>query len=299
GHAIGRAEYDYSKLVGYQMGLRGLDVCTGCGPGAMKGPMKGAAVGHAKQRTTAGRYIGITEPGIIAAEPPNPIVNELVILPDIEKRLEAFVRLGHGIVVFPGGVGTTEEILYLLGILLTTQNSGLAFPLVLTGPTSSAAYFQQVDQFIGATLGEVARGRYDIIIGDPVSVARRMREGTKTVRGSRLERKDAFYFNWAMQVNGEFQQPFDPTHEAMAALELDRSLPPHQLAANLRKAFSGIVAGNVKEDGVRAVREHGPFEIKGDPSLMAELDALLAAFATDGRMKLGDRPYEPVYRITK
>jgi predicted Rossmann-fold nucleotide-binding protein len=69
------------------------------------------------------RYIGITEPGIIAAESPNPIVNHLVIMPDIEKRLEAFVRMAHGIIVFPGGVGTAEEILYLLGILLREENA--------------------------------------------------------------------------------------------------------------------------------------------------------------------------------
>ena len=78
----------------------------------MKGPMKGATIGHAKQRIEHGRYIGITEPGIIAAEPPNPIVTQLSIMPDIEKRLEAFVRMAHGIVVFPGGAGTAEEILY-------------------------------------------------------------------------------------------------------------------------------------------------------------------------------------------
>ena len=103
GHSINREEYEYTKKVGYELGLRGLNVCTGCGPGAMKGPMKGAAIAHAKQQIRDGRYIGISEPGIIASEPPNPIVNELVILPDIEKRLEAFVRVGHGIVIFPGG----------------------------------------------------------------------------------------------------------------------------------------------------------------------------------------------------
>jgi hypothetical protein len=110
GHSIRRVEYDYTKKVGYELGLRSLDVCTGCGPGAMKGPMKGATIGHSKQRIVNGRYLGVTEPGIIAAEPPNPIVSQLVIMPDIEKRLEAFVRLGHGIVVFPGGAGTAEEI---------------------------------------------------------------------------------------------------------------------------------------------------------------------------------------------
>ena len=50
GHSIPREEYDYAKDVGYQLGLRGLDIVTGCGIGAMKGPMKGAAVGHAKQQ---------------------------------------------------------------------------------------------------------------------------------------------------------------------------------------------------------------------------------------------------------
>ena len=49
GHSISREEYDYAKHVGYELGLRGLDIVTGCGIGAMKGPMKGAAVGHAKQ----------------------------------------------------------------------------------------------------------------------------------------------------------------------------------------------------------------------------------------------------------
>ncbi len=77
GHSIDDGEYHYAKRVGYELGLRGLDVCTGCGPGAMKAPMKGAGVGHAKQRISHGRFIGLTEPGIIAAEPPNAIVNHL------------------------------------------------------------------------------------------------------------------------------------------------------------------------------------------------------------------------------
>ncbi len=85
GHSINTEEYKYTKKVGHELGLRSLDICTGCGPGVMKGPMKGAAIAHAKQRITTGRYLGLTEPGIIAAEAPNPIVNELVILPDIEN----------------------------------------------------------------------------------------------------------------------------------------------------------------------------------------------------------------------
>ena len=167
GHAINREEYEFSKEVGYQLGLRLLNVCTGCGSGAMKGPMKGATIAHAKQRVGDGRYIGLTEPDIIAAESPNPIVNQLVIMPDMEKRLEAFVRIAHGIVIFPGGVGTAEEILFLLGNLLHPDNADVALPVMMTGPESAADYFAQIDEFIVATLGPAARQFYRIELGDP------------------------------------------------------------------------------------------------------------------------------------
>ncbi len=297
GHSISREEYDYSKKVGYELGLRGMDIGTGCGPGAMKGPMKGATIGHSKQRISDGRYLGITEPGIIAAESPNAIVNALVILPDIEKRLEAFVRLAHGIIVLPGGVGTTEEILYLLGILMHPGNAGIPFPLIFTGPESARAYFEQVDAFIAATLGLSAQRHYQIIIDDPAEVARTMQAGIAGVRAFRAERNDAYHFNWLLKIDREFQMPFAPTHANMTALNLHKSQPPHLLAANLRRAFSGVVAGNVKEDGVRAVEAHGPFILDGDPSVMAPMDELLAAFVADHRMKLPGRKYEPCYRI--
>jgi predicted Rossmann-fold nucleotide-binding protein len=298
GHSISREEYDYTKLVGYQLGLRGLDICTGCGPGAMKGPMKGATISHAKQRRRHNRYIGITEPGIIAAESPNPIVNHLVIMPDIEKRLEAFVRLGHGIIVFPGGVGTAEEILYLLGILLHPDNASTPFPLIFSGPRQSAAYFEQIDRFLRLTLGDEVARHYQIVVDDPETVARTMVKGLEKVRHNRLDTKDAFFFNWALQIPLEFQQPFRPTHAAMRALQLHHGRPRHELAADLRRAFSGIVAGNVKEEGVLAIEQHGPFDIDGDTDIMQALDKLLQAFVQQHRMKLpGGTAYEPCYRV--
>lgn len=299
GHSISRAEYDYTKEVGYQMGLRNLDICTGCGPGAMKGPMKGATIGHAKQRSGIGRYWGLTEPGIIAAESPNPIVNNLVILPDIEKRLEAFVRVGHGIVVFPGGAGTAEEILYILGILLHPKNAAVPFPLIFTGPKSAENYFKQIDQFIVDTLGLEAQQRYQIIIDDSAQVAREIKQGINEVRKFRKKRDDAFYFNWTLTVDAEFQQPFVPTHENMKKLELKKDQPVHKLAANLRRAFSGVVAGNVKEEGVRSIKEHGLFELRGDREIMEPMDALLAAFVEQQRMKLPGTAYVPCYKIIK
>ena len=296
GHSITPVEYSYTREVGHQLGLRELNICTGCGPGAMEGPMKGAAVGHAKQRHGDPRFLGLTEPSIIAAEPPNPIVTELVIMPDIEKRLEAFVRMAHGIIVFPGGVGTAEEILYLLGILLREENAGRQFPVILTGPTGAAPYFEQIDKFIRLTLGDEAASRYEIVVNDPETVARHMESGIRKVKEQRIAQKDSFFFNWAMHVPFEFQQPFSPTHELMAGLDLHHGRKPHELAADLRRAFSGIVAGNVKEDGMRRIEQFGPFEIHGDADIMQALDALLRAFVEQRRMKIaGD--YKPCYRV--
>lgn len=297
GHAVSREEYDYSKQVGYEIGLRSMNVCTGCGAGAMKGPMKGAAVGHAKQRVRDGRYVGVTEPGIIAAESPNPIVNQLVIMPDMEKRLEAFVRIAHAIVIFPGGVGTAEEFLFLLGVLLHPRNRQLPLPVVLTGPCSSEAYFAQIDQFIGATLGREAQQRYRISTGDPGAVASLVVDGMREVRDFRHAHNDAYYFNWRLHLEMDFQQPFRATHENMAALELYRSQEPGRLAAHLRKAFSGLVSGNVKDDGIRAIERNGPFELSGDREIMIHLDQLLAAFVAQNRMKLPGRTYRPCYRL--
>jgi predicted Rossmann-fold nucleotide-binding protein len=259
--------------------------------------MKGATIAHAKQRVAPGRYIGISEPGIIAAESPNPIVNELIIMPDIEKRLEAFIRLGHGIVIFPGGVGTAEEILYLLGILLNPANSEQPLPVVLTGPKSSEAYFRQIDEFIGLTLGENASQRYTIVIDDPPVVAELMAKGLNKVREYRIACKDAFYFNWLIEIGEEFQIPFQPTHDNMENLRLNREQPVYERAADLRRAFSGIVAGNVKPDGLRAIREQGLFRIRGEKVIMEALDRLLASFVEHNRMRLPGTTYTPCYQI--
>lgn len=297
GHSIVTEEYKYTKEVGYELGLRAMNICTGCGPGAMKGPMKGAAIGHAKQRVKSGRYLGITEPSIIAAEPPNAIVNELIIMPDIEKRLEAFVRISQGIVVFPGGVGTAEELLYLLGILLDEKNKGQKIPLILTGPASRKAYFEAIDDFVGATLGKEGQSKYSIVTGNACEVASAMSAAQKDVLAYRREMGDSYNFNWTLHIPEDFQKPFIPSHESMKALDLSANQPISSLAANLRKCFSGIVAGNVKSEGIEQIKKHGRFELNGDAALMQKMDKLLASFVAQGRMKLNGAPYEPCYTV--
>jgi len=128
-------------------------------------------------------------------------------------------------------------------------------------------------------------------------VANLMRRNIDSVLAYRDDVDDASYFNWSLTVDRTFQQPFPATHEAMAQLELNSQLPPHELACNLRRAFSGVVAGNVKEQGIKAVEMHGPFELNAEPRIARALDDLLRSFVADQRMRLPGQTYTPCYRV--
>jgi hypothetical protein len=199
-------------------------------------------------------------------------------------------------VVFPGGAGTAEEILYILGVLLNAQNKGVIVPLVFTGPEVSKAYFQQMDEFIGKTIGAEAQSLYEIIIDDPARVAKHMSKAMKKVYKNRRQLDDAFFYNWSLTIEQPFQHAFDPTHENMASLNLQKNQDPASLAANLRRAFSGIVSGNVKPYGIQAIKDHGPYTLDGDPELMGSLDTLLKSFVEQRRMKLSGE-YTPCYKL--
>ena len=84
----------------------------------------------------------------------------------------------------------------------------------------------------------------------------------------------------------------------MASLNLHRNQEPCELAAALRRAFSGIVAGNVKEAGMKRIAEKGPFIIKGDKDIMSAMDQLLTDFVAQKRFMLSHEEYVPCYKIS-
>ena len=85
----------------------------------------------------------------------------------------------------------------------------------------------------------------------------------------------------------------------MAALDLRAEVPKYKLASDLRCAFSGLVAGNVKTFGIEQVRAHGPYRLSGDVNLLSSMDRLLRMLVNEGRMKLGEqaRDYQPCYQL--
>ena len=119
--------------------------------------------------------------------------------------------------------------------------------------------------FIGETLGPVAQQRYKIIFGDPGAVRGRGHARPAHVRDSSARRATTPISSTGLcDIGLDFQLPFEATHDSMRALELQPRPPAHELAVNLRRAFSGIVAGNVREAGIERVEQYGPFELRGD-----------------------------------
>lgn len=296
GHSICKEEYDYAYKVGFEMGLRYIDICTGCGPGVMEAPMKGSLQGYSQQCSQEKcRLIGLTEPSIIAAEPPNTMVDDLIILPDIEKRLEAFVRLGHTLIIFPGGPGTAEELLYILSIKLHPENKHNFIPLILTGNKQSEEYFKALEDFLITCFGKEITRYYDLIIDDPVAVANKVKKNNESVFDHRTITHDSYCFNWTMKIPYELQITNTVTHEFMSSLDLTKNQEDWKLAANLRSAFSGIVAGNVKDYGIQAVKEKGPFSLHGDKLIIDELGKLLENFIKQHRILLSQKEYKPCY----
>ena len=221
-----------------------------------------------------------------------------MILPDIEKRLEAFVRVAHAIVVFPGGAGTAEEVLYLLSILLNEKNKGLPFTLVLTAPEERSDYFETLDKFLQATLGKEVSKFYRVINGNPEKVAKTVSSGVQKVRRHRRKTQDAYGFNWDLTIEKHLQTPFEPSHANMADLKLSQNLPAAKLASEMRRAFSGIVAGNVKAFGIEQVNKYGPYRLRGDEVIVVELHNLLSDFVRQGRMKIDEADFNPCWELS-
>ena len=124
-----------------------------------------------------------------------------------------------------------------------------------------------------------------------------MSKALEKVLAYRKETGDAFHFNWSLVIENDFQQPFEPNHKNMSALNICHELSTAELAASLRRVFSGIVAGNVKSGGIKAIREHGPFQISGESKIMALMDKLLSSFVSQQRMKLPGSKYIPCYKV--
>ena len=115
------AAYQCAERLGTWLGRAGLPVLTGGGPGIMEAVNRGAA-------DAGGVSIGLNIE-LPYEQTPNPHLTHQLHFHHFSSRKLMLTRYSRGFVIFPGGFGTTDELLELLVAFHTDR--GVRRPMVL------------------------------------------------------------------------------------------------------------------------------------------------------------------------
>ncbi len=119
------AEYETARATGALLGQQGFTIITGGGPGIMEAANRGA---HEVGARSVGLNIELPH-----AQTLNPYVDLQLRFEHFFIRKVMFVRYASAFVVFPGGLGTLDE-LFEARVLIQTRKIR-HFPVVLVGST--------------------------------------------------------------------------------------------------------------------------------------------------------------------
>ena len=119
--------YKQAEEIGYLLTQSGYGVISGGGPGIMEAANKGASRGE-------GKSVGLNIE-LPFEQSSNPYIDndKLINFDYFFVRKVMFVKYAQGFIVFPGGVGTLDELFEAI-TLIQTQKIG-KFPIVLLGKT--------------------------------------------------------------------------------------------------------------------------------------------------------------------
>lgn len=265
---------------------------TGSGPGVMKAPFKGALQAFHELRQNLNRhFIGFTEPGIMAAEKPNKLVDRLIIFPDIEKRMEAFIRSSHRGRVHPGGIGTLEEIMFFFSMKLHPNNEDAVYPFDLV-ERPGGRYFDYLEDYLTLCFGDTLKPHYQLFNRiPPRDYALYVRDSNEAIDRSKLWNDDLY-------IPETLQVPLKPDFSLIESLELYEDLGPFKLMENLRAFFSALVTFNIKSPEIVASWKDERPLLKGDEKIVEATDQLIKWFSNQGRLKIEGEFMKP-YRTYK
>jgi predicted Rossmann-fold nucleotide-binding protein len=326
GGSISGEEYDYSASVGKAImaKLQRIDesdqaanddsdahftAITGSGPGVMKGPMMGLKKSdHEDERY---QCLGLSQTSIIAVEAPNHHVDKLVIFHDMEKRLEAFMRTGQGLVVFPGGIGTLEEILYLLSVTLHAENEhNAAVPVIFTGPDSASEYYGHITTFLAKVAGSEAADYVNdrLVIGSAKSVANAVvaslvdRDRQREQNG--VEDRFDPLFDHHITIPEISQHPYSPSAENIQSLNSfferqqghDVETRKEVVAARLRQLVHVVFRMTLnKRAGMAGMAGLEGASLSLPEVVRQPLKELMEQLRLDGRLKVTSADLEEIF----
>jgi uncharacterized protein (TIGR00730 family) len=160
----GDPEYELAREVGRRLGEQGVAVITGGGPGTMEAANRGAREGGG---TSVGLNIELPHEQFL-----NPYVDLGMQFHYFFTRKLMFVRYSQGMIVFPGGFGTLDELFEVLTLNQTGKTPD--YPVVLAGSDYWSGLLDWMrDRLLGE--GRISPGDFEIaeLADDPVEIASR------------------------------------------------------------------------------------------------------------------------------
>lgn len=282
GHTVPHGEYAFAKEFGFALGTwftGNIEVTTGCGPGVMEGPFKGLLQAYGSCSAPVRRRVGLTELGILAKEAPNGALSDLVTFPNIEERMEAFIRSAQFGIALRGGAGTMEEILVFAGLMNHAGNAGEKYPFYLFEPSDGTQYFAQIKEFIGKTAGDSVSDLFTWHAGTPQECVQRIQ-----IPCERIAQCTPGHWNDSLVVPEGFLSPFEAKRDDFEALVLSRDRAVPDFLCDLRRLFSGLVTVTVKKPELsREYREDRP-RVRVQSAIRVEMEKLLQMMQKEKRI---------------
>ncbi|MCF7830697.1 DUF3412 domain-containing protein [Candidatus Gracilibacteria bacterium] len=279
GHRIPPKEYDYAKSIGYYDALSNkTEFITGCGPGAMKAPFKGAIVADSQRNVPVENksYIGFSEPKIIGTEPPHGLVNNLVMFRNIAERIIAFIGASQRGRAHEGGAGTLHEILTFLSVITHENNRDCDYPLDLLDRSKDGLYMKRLQTYLKNIFDDSLDQNLKFHFGtDPKEFAEYV---LKTNKPEKPLWNDDLYFPKSVLSSPGF------SFEDIEKIDLSANQPPSNLLYQLEILFNAIIELSFKNPSiVKSWGKERPL-LNGDPKIVELTEEFIDSLYAEDRI---------------
>lgn len=258
---------------------------TGSGPGVMQA----AHEGPAEKLNGYSVGVGLTLESLLHRERPGEHNKNLLIVKEMARRIELFLRMNQGGVIYPGGPGTIEEFAAVASVLMHEPNKDMHYPFLLSEPyVGKDTYMRRLLKFMEYSVG-----------GDIVSDYFTLHQGRQLAPFSvlmDLPDHSGDHWNWAMEMPEHAFTPFKLDAKHIASIDLTHGRDdPSRFLGDLRKFMNLIV--KLTMTNPEFIDENGPPEVRVGRTVLEHLDPMLRGLLEDNRIKTHRETLDDIVRL--